>query len=84
MDEAGRKGCGRPGRAAAAEAFHSWADELSAALVAEGREVGEAESLARFIVAAVEGALMVARSARSTQPLYDAARQVGVLLGAGG
>jgi len=70
-------------REAAANAFGSWDEELAAALVREGRSAAESQSLAGFIVSAVEGALLRARCARSVEPLEQAAAQLSALLEAG-
>jgi TetR/AcrR family transcriptional repressor of lmrAB and yxaGH operons len=67
-------------REAAAAVFDSWTEELAAALEREGRPEAEAASLAGFIVSAVEGALLRARCARSTDPLEQAANQLSSLL----
>lgn len=67
-------------REAAASAFASWTEELAGALVREGRSPAEAQSLAGFIVSAVEGALLRARCARSTEPLEQAATHLLSLL----
>ena len=67
-------------REAAASAFESWTEELAGALVREGRSPAEAQSLAGFIVSAVEGALLRARCARSTEPLDQAATHLLSLL----
>lgn len=71
-------------REAAADAFEGWVEEIATALIAEGRPPAEARSLAGFVVSAVEGALMRARCARSTQPLDEAAEQIAKLLEASG
>jgi TetR/AcrR family transcriptional repressor of lmrAB and yxaGH operons len=67
-------------REAAATAFDSWTKELASALEREGRPTAEAASLAGFTVSAVEGALLLARCARSTEPLEQAADQLACLL----
>ena len=69
-------------REAAASAFDSWTEEIAAALVREGRPVAEARSLAGFIVSSVEGALLRARCARSTEPLEQASDQLSRLVAA--
>lgn len=67
-------------RDAAARAFETWTAEVAAALRREGRTAEDAESLAGFIVNAVEGALLVARCSRSPEPLNQAAKQLRTLL----
>ncbi|MGW5051645.1 TetR/AcrR family transcriptional regulator [Actinokineospora sp. NPDC004072] len=57
-----------PARAAAAAVFASWEEALAAAL----RRVGAAESLAGFVVAALEGAVLQSRAAGSIRPLEEA------------
>lgn len=65
---------------AAAHAFTSWTTEVAAALEREGRSEQDAASLAGFIVNSIEGALLNARCARSTEPLKHAAQQLRILL----
>lgn len=67
-------------REAAATVFDSWTDELAAALERDGRPAAQAQSLAGFIVSSVEGALLRARCARSTEPLEQAATHLSSLL----
>lgn len=67
-------------RESAADVFASWTEELAAALEQEGRSAAEARSLAGFVVSAVEGALLRARCAQSTEPLEQAAEQLAALL----
>ena len=67
-------------RDAAGLAFADWIGAATEVLVADGRAEAEARSLASFMVAAIEGALVLARASRSVQPLDDAAAQIGVLL----
>lgn len=57
----------------ARRAFTRWTDAIAALLVADGRGADEARSLASAAVAAVEGAIMLARTYRSSQPLDDVA-----------
>lgn len=63
-------------REAAGEAFGLWVAEIEAKLVADGRPAAQARSLASFVVSAVEGALLCARAARSTDPLDQAHDQL--------
>lgn len=67
-------------REAAAASFAAWAGELAAKLEGEGHPAAEARSLAGFVVSSVEGALLAARAARSTEPLDQAARHLAPLL----
>lgn len=67
-------------RDAAGAAFADWIGAATDVLTADGRPEAEARALASFMVAAIEGALVLARAARSTQPLDDAAAQLAVLL----
>ncbi|NYJ01791.1 AcrR family transcriptional regulator [Nocardioides thalensis] len=67
-------------REAAAASFEAWAGELAAKLEGEGHPREEARSLAGFVVSSVEGALLAARAARSTEPLDQAARHLAPLL----
>ncbi|MFC6153182.1 TetR/AcrR family transcriptional regulator [Nocardioides yefusunii] len=60
-------------RAAAAEVFDLWIEEISAQLVSAGRPATEAQGLAGFVVSSIEGALARARAARSVAPLEEAA-----------
>lgn len=69
-------------REAAASVFDSWTEEVAAALERDGRSKAQARSLAGFVVSAVEGALLRARCARSTEPLEQAGDQLAVLLDA--
>ncbi|WP_278258027.1 hypothetical protein [Nocardioides convexus] len=58
----------------ARRAFTRWAASIAARLVAAGRETEEARALASAALAAVEGAILLARAHRSTQPLDDVGR----------
>jgi TetR/AcrR family transcriptional regulator, lmrAB and yxaGH operons repressor len=57
--------------AAAARAFALLRGRVSASLIAVGSAADSAESLASFVVSAIEGALLQARAQRSVQPLLD-------------
>lgn len=65
---------------AAAAAFEDWVGEIAAKLESEGHSADEARSLAGFVVSSVEGALLCARAARSTEPLEQVARHLAPLL----
>jgi|SRR5882757_398727 len=67
-------------RAAAARVFESWAEVFAEALRDAGHPPEAAQALARHMVAAFEGALLLARTLRSTQPLRDTEKTLGVLL----
>ena len=54
--------------------------EITSALIEEGHDPAEAESLAGFVISAVEGAMMRARSERTATPLREAGRYVAQLL----
>ena len=56
-------------RGATAEVFDSWLDALGALLVSEGLEEGPARAMALTVVSALEGAFILARTARTTEAL---------------
>ena len=60
-------------REACATAFESWIAPTAAFLEASGVDAGEARSLATVVVSTIEGAVIVSRALRSTQPLTNAA-----------
>jgi AcrR family transcriptional regulator len=67
-------------RAVCAEVFADWQDRIRQALEQDGHRRGDAEALAEFILASLEGALILCRARRSTAPLTrTAARLVEVL-----
>lgn len=59
-----------------AAAFASWRRALAEAFRREGATAAEARRLAVLVVAAVEGALMLARADRDIQPLTDVGREL--------
>ncbi|WP_051042702.1 TetR/AcrR family transcriptional regulator [Nocardia cerradoensis] len=67
-------------RAAASAAFADWAEGMEILLVREGRTAEEAHSLAGFLLSAIEGALLRARAARSTEPMEQVTAQLRRLL----
>lgn len=67
-------------RAASAAVFDSWRSRVAAQLVTEGVAPAHARRLATFVVASLEGAIMLSRTQRSTQPLRDTARIVAETL----
>jgi TetR/AcrR family transcriptional repressor of lmrAB and yxaGH operons len=68
-------------RQACATAFESWISPTAAFLEASGLAAAEARSLATVVVSTIEGAVIVARALRSTQPLVAAADVVAELVG---
>ena len=68
-------------RQACASAFESWIVQTTGLLVAGGVDAGEARSLATVVVSTLEGAVIVSRALRSTQPLLAAADVVAQLVG---
>ena len=67
-------------REACADGYRIWTELITARLVADGRDRDEAAGLASFILAAIEGALLLARVYRSTAPLAEVARRCRALL----
>ena len=67
-------------REACATAFESWIAPTAAFLEASGVDAGEARSLATVVVSTIEGAVIVSRALRSTQPLASAADVVAELI----
>ena len=65
-----------PLRKASAAVFDSWRSRVAAQLVSNGVKPAQARRLAIFAVASLEGAIMLARVQRSTQPLRDTGRVV--------
>lgn len=68
--------------AEAAQIFTHWLDALTRALVADGLPAEEAAVLGTTILAAIEGAVVLCRSLRSTQPLHDVCEQIEFLVSA--
>ncbi len=58
-------------RGAAAEVFEFWTNEAAARIEADGVEAVRARAIATFALAAFEGAILLARTSRSTAPLVD-------------
>ncbi|MEV7662483.1 TetR/AcrR family transcriptional regulator [Paenarthrobacter sp. NPDC089316] len=67
-------------RNACATAFESWIAPTAALLEANGIDAKEARSLATVVVSTIEGAVIVSRAMRSTQPLAAAADVVSELI----
>lgn len=63
-------------------AFDTWRTVLAAAFRRDGATPAQARRLASFAVAAVEGALILARSERDLQPLSDVAHELGAHIAA--
>ena len=66
--------------AVAADIFSRWRDASKQAYIRDGFEPAEATSLADTTIAAMEGAAVLCRSARSLEPLYDVANQLEFLI----
>lgn len=67
-------------RQACATAFESWIAPTTALLETGGLENPEARSLATVIVSMIEGAVIVSRATRNTQPLIAAADVIAELI----
>ncbi len=67
-------------RQACATAFESWISPTAALLEAGGVDGAEARTLATVVVSTIEGAVIVSRALRSTQPLASAAEVVAQLI----
>ena len=67
-------------RQACATAFESWSAPTATFLEASGLAADDARSLATVVVSTIEGAVIVARALRSTQPLVAAAEVVAELI----
>lgn len=68
-----------PLREASADVFELWLGALAGDLTAAGVEPARARSLALAVLAALEGAFLLSRTLRSTEPM-DAAGDAAVLL----
>jgi AcrR family transcriptional regulator len=69
-------------RSTAGEIFTRWQERIATSLATHGIADDEAADLAGLAVSAIEGALIVARAQRSTEPLARVARQLRTLLAA--
>jgi AcrR family transcriptional regulator len=67
-------------REATAEVFESWLQGLTLLLVHEGIEERAARGLAHVVVSALEGAFILARTARSTEALEACAESMATLV----
>jgi AcrR family transcriptional regulator len=65
---------------AAREAFRSWEELIAEALEMHGVMTDRARSLATVAIAAVEGAVILSRAERSTEPLERVGRELEQLL----
>jgi TetR/AcrR family transcriptional repressor of lmrAB and yxaGH operons len=63
-------------REAGRAAFRSWTTLVSDVFAESGMERREARTLAQLIIAAMEGALILARVQQSTRPILDVAKLV--------
>lgn len=68
---------------AAGEVFTTWQQVIAERLRDEAFAIDEAESLATTVVAAIEGAVILCRAARSTDPLDRTARMLDRLVNRG-
>lgn len=69
-------------RTACSEAYASWIATLRNYLVTFADDAADTEGLATSAVCLIEGALVVCRAQRSTEPLESASRTLKTLLGA--
>ena len=67
-------------RQACATAFESWIAPTAALLEGSGLPAAEARTLATVVISTIEGAVIVSRATRSTQPLASAADVVAELI----
>lgn len=67
-------------RQACAGAFESWIAPTAALLEGNGLATEDARSLATVVVSMIEGAVIVSRATRSTQPLESAAEVIAELI----
>ena len=64
----------------AGEIFQSWREALTQSFVSEGLSAADAASLATMTIAAVEGAVVLCRATRTTEPLHQVAEQIEFLV----
>lgn len=69
-------------RTATSRVFDGWIDAMATRLVAAGHPPREADELATMIVAALEGSFILARAARSPEPVLATGRLVRRLVDA--
>ena len=75
LEQAGNE----PVRLTAERVFSTWLAELEAALVADGIEPAAAERRAVMVLAAIEGALVLARSRRDVAPMHAVRDELNAL-----
>ncbi|HXV00064.1 MAG TPA: TetR/AcrR family transcriptional regulator [Caulobacteraceae bacterium] len=63
-------------RRACAEAFRGWLDILVEGFAAHGADAEAAEAMANFVLATIEGAIVLSRAAKSPGPLHACGRLV--------
>jgi AcrR family transcriptional regulator len=68
-----------PLRVATAKVFAAWVDAATTRLVNAGVDTASARPLAQSVIALLEGAFVLSRAAKSTEPMY-AARDAAVTL----
>ena len=73
-------GDSEPIRAACARAYAAWHELLMGRLNGWGVPEGQRESLATTVIAALEGALLLARVRRDLAPLHEVAERLGDLV----
>lgn len=61
-------------------AFRSWREALADSMVDHGLAPADAADLAVLVLASIEGALVLARTSRSQEPLRTVGRQLGDVL----
>src|SRR4051794_14963471 len=71
-----------PVRLTAERVFSTWLSELESALVADGMERAAAERRALMVLAAIEGALVLARARRDVAPMHAVRDELGALFAA--
>lgn len=69
-------------RLATARVFAAWGDAVSARLIASGVDESAARPLAQSVIALLEGAFILARAAKSTEPLRAARDSALTIAGA--
>lgn len=62
------------------EIFRGWAELIARRLEREGHKPVDAAALAQFVISAIEGALILCRASRSTQPLEGIAARLERML----
>ncbi len=67
-------------RIVCAESFRSWEEIIALRLTIAGRAENEARDLAIFVLSSVEGAMLLARTQRSTRPLEVVGSQLKMWL----